>query len=109
MSLLELYTPEICSQLRQLAESRQWQPWEPGEARRDALLEDVELTYHLHLAAEACGTRAGMPPMPAFPINFRYTEGASDPAEFILKYLRRHPPLPWNQSDSAGKFMGICA
>jgi hypothetical protein len=109
MSHLERYTPEICSQLRQLAESRQWQPWGPSNAQREDLLEDVELTYHLHLAAEASGTRAGMPPMPAFPLSFSDPEGSLDPAQFILHYMRRHPPFPWHQSDNAIRSASACA
>lgn len=109
MSHLELYTPEICSQLRQLAECRQWQPWDPNKAQREDILEDVELTYHLHLAAEANGARAGMPPMSAFPLSFSYCEGSLDPAEFIAQYRRRHPPGAWNQLDNAGGSRSACA
>jgi hypothetical protein len=109
MSHLERYTPEICSQLRQLAESRQWHQWDTTKAPGEDLLEDVELTYHLHLAAEASGTRAGMPPMPKFPIRFIYSGDSLDPAEFILNYLRRYPPPPWNRSDNRRRPMSVCA
>lgn len=108
MSQLELYTPEICSELRRLAETRQWHPWDPSKAPPEDLLEDVELTYHLHLAAEANGARAGMPPMPAFPLSFRYSEGSLDPGEFILAYLSRHP-RQWNQSDNRARLLSACA
>ena len=109
MSQIERYTPEICAQLRQIAESRQWHQWDITQASGQDLLEDVELTYHLHLAAEASGFRAGMPPMPNFPIRFIYSEDALDPAEFILNYLRRHPPKPWNRSDNLRSCVCACA
>ena len=98
---LDRYSPEICAQLRRIAEQRNWRAWDRS-LPRDEVLEDLELTYHLHLAAEATGARAGFPAMPAFPIAFIDSEGALDPAEF-LKSLKvsQHVSWAWNQSDSA--------
>ena len=114
MSLLERYTPEICSQLRQFAETRQWHQWNPNkikpeELAKQDLREEVELTYHLHLAAEATGARAGMPPMSAFPAKFRYSGPPPHPREFILHYLARHPHGPVNQSDNCPRSLSACA
>lgn len=109
MSYLERYTPEICFQLRQIAESRQWRQWDPSNSPSDDLLEDVELTYHLHLAAEASGARSGMPPMSNFPVKFKFATDSLDPAEFILSYLRRYPSRPWNRSDNRQQSLCACA
>ena len=109
MSHLERYTPEICSQLRQIAESRQWHPWNLTAPPSAELNEDLLLTYHLHLAAEAAGVRAGLPPMPRFPIRCSFAEHAPDPAEFILLCLRRNPPAPWNRMDSSARVHAVCA
>lgn len=109
MSDLERYTPEICAQLRHFAEMRQWHRWDATHVQGGALsndrlrsdvLEDVELTYHLHLAAEASGMRAGMPAMPPLPLKINLGEKSLDPAEFILNYRRRHSPWQWNQLDN---------
>ena len=101
MRHIDRYTPEICSQLRQMAEQRQWNDWYRPDSRREELLEDLELTCHLHAAAEASGLRAGMAPMPAFPVRLIDSEGVLDPAEFIKTYWRRHSPHTWNRSDNA--------
>ena len=101
MRHLDRYTPEICSQLRQIAENRQWKSWNTWDFTRDDLLEELELTYHLHTAAEATGERAGMAPMPPFPISFSDPEGRLDPELFIKAYSRGQSVRnPWNQSDS---------
>ena len=109
MSPLERYTPHICSQLRQLAESRQWHLWDTTKPPSTEFQEDVQLTYHLHLAADASGSRAGMPPMPRFPIRLHLSADLLDPAEFIRHYLSRHPPAPWNHSDNRPRSRAICA
>lgn len=102
MRHLDRYTPEICSQLRQIAEHRQWRSWDRRDFGREELLEDLELTYHLHIAAEAIGRRAGMAPMPPFPIGFSDTEGCLDPSVFIKFYSPgRVSHREWNQSDNA--------
>jgi hypothetical protein len=85
MRHLERYTPEICSQLRQIAESRDWKSWHQQDAVREDLLQDLELSYHLHLAADVSGTRAGMPPMPPFPLCFADPTRVLDPEEFIKR------------------------
>lgn len=104
MRAVDRYTPEICSKLRQIAEHRQWRNWSCQDFEREDLLEELELTYHLHLAAEASGARAGMAPMPTFPINFTDSEGHLDPAEFIRSYPRsRNPQRTWNRSDNCGR------
>jgi hypothetical protein len=101
MRRLDRYTPEICSQLRQIAEQRNWRAWDHS-VQRDELLEDLELTYHLHVAAEATGKRAGFPAMPEFPIAFVDSEGILDPAGFVRSFFKRHAAAPiWNQSDNA--------
>ncbi len=92
MRRLDRYTPEICSQLRQIAEHRQWRNWNCADFGQEDVLEELELTYHLHVAAEASGARAGMAPMPTFPINFTDSEGRLDPAEFIKSYARNRFP-----------------
>ncbi len=99
---LERYTPEICSHLQQMAEHRQWKDWHLLDSANEELLEDLELTYHLHVAAEATGMRAGMPPMPLFPPRFIDSEGLLDPVEFVNVYRRRHSHGAWNQSDNGG-------
>lgn len=99
---LERYTPEVCSRLRQIAERREWRDWKQTGTKREDLLEEMELTYHLHRAAEAVGKRNGLPPMPLFPIRFIDSEGLLDPVEFINEYHRRHhSPGAWNQMDNA--------
>lgn len=85
MRHLDRYTPEICSQLRQLAEQRNWRAWDDA-VKRDEILDDLELTYHLHVAAEVTGKRAGLPAMPEFPIRFIDSEGILDPAQFVSKF-----------------------
>jgi hypothetical protein len=85
MKHLELYTPDICSQLRQIAEVRQWRDWRRHTHEREAIEKDIELTYHLHAAAEASGARKGMPPMPPCPIHI-HSDHSLDPAEFIAGY-----------------------
>ncbi len=100
---LERYTPEVCSHLRQIAERRNWNDWQRPGSEREELLEEMELTYHLHVAAEATGARRGMPPMPPFPFCFIDSEGILDPVEFLRAYKRRHgSPGGWNHSDNAG-------
>lgn len=100
---LERYTPEVCSQLRQLAERRHWNDWHRTDSRGEELLEDLELTYHLHVAAEVTGARKGMPPMPSFPVRLIDSEGVLDPVEFIRGQLRHNSPRTWNQSDNAAE------
>lgn len=100
---LERYTPEICSHLRHMAETRQWKDWHVVDSAHEELLEDLELTYHLHVAAEATGVRKGMPPMPPFPARVIDSEGLLDPAEFIRGYQARHSHRAWNQSDNGAK------
>ncbi|MBV8896729.1 MAG: hypothetical protein JO051_09470 [Acidobacteriaceae bacterium] len=96
---LNRYSPEICTQLRKIAEQRDWHAWDRS-VRRDELLEDLELTYHLHVAAEATGARAGLPAMPAYPVAFIDSEDVLDPAEFLRSYKARHEmPCAWNESD----------
>jgi hypothetical protein len=103
MSYLDRYTPEVCSQLRQIAEQRSWRAWDKT-VEQDELLEDLELTYHLHAAAEATGARAGLPAMPNFPIGFIDSEGLLNPAEFIKSFTLRRPlSWAWNQSDNGAK------
>ncbi len=103
MRRLDKYTPDICSQLRQIAEQRNWRAWD-GSVQRDELLEDLELTYHLHAAAEATGARAGFPAMPDFPIAFIDSEGVLDPAAFVNTFFaRRLHPVPWNQLDNGSQ------
>lgn len=100
MRRLDRYTPEICSRIRQIAEQRKWRAWDQS-VQQDEILEDLELTYHLHAAAEATGARAGFPAMPEFPIAFVDSEGILDPAEFVVSFSARHPVTPlWNQSDN---------
>lgn len=104
MKRVDRYTPEVCSQLRQIAESRKWRSWNRQEFGSHELLEDLELTYHLHIAAEASGARAGMAPMPPFPMGFTDSEGSLDPLEFINSYLRNRSSLsPLNQTDNPGR------
>lgn len=108
MRRLDQYTPEICCQLRQIAEERNWRAWDKS-VQRDELLEDLELTYHLHVAAEAAGARAGFPAMPGFPIAFIDSEGLLDPSAFIKSFRARHPfERPWNQMDN-GSHAGLAA
>ncbi|HZS55143.1 MAG TPA: hypothetical protein VFA65_12115 [Bryobacteraceae bacterium] len=103
MRHLDRYTPEICSQLRQIAEQRSWRTWDKT-VEQDELLEDLELTYHLHAAAEAMGARAGLPAMPNFPIGFIDSEGILDPIQFIKSFTLRRPLMrAWNQSDNSAK------
>lgn len=103
MRKLDRYTPEICSQLKQIAEERDWRTWDTS-AGQDKLLEDLELTYHLHAAAQAAGARAGLPAMPEFPIGFIDSEGVLDPAEFVRSFTQRIPMRnAWNQSDSGSQ------
>lgn len=83
---LERYTPEVCSQLRQLAERRQWRDWRRADFRREELLEDLELTYHLHVAAEITGARKGMPAMPRSAVRFIDSEGVLDPVRFLKNH-----------------------
>lgn len=71
--------------LRQIAEQRNWRAWDRS-ITQDEVLRDLELTYHLHAAAEAAGARAGFPAMPDFPIKFIDSEGVLDPAEFVTSY-----------------------
>src|SRR5581483_6755632 len=98
---VDRYTPGICYQLRQIAEHRHWSSWNRQDFSRDDLMEDLELTYHLHRAAEATGERAGMAPMPPFPLSFYDREGLLDPAEFIRVCSRRRgSPREWNQLDN---------
>src|SRR5690242_1375045 len=85
MEHLERYTPEICSQLRQIAESRDWKNWHQQTAEREDLLQDIELSYHLHVAADAIGAREGLPPMPPFPLCFADPSSFCDPEEFIKR------------------------
>ena len=85
MRRLDRYTPDICLKLRQIAEQRSWRAWD-GSVKHDELLQDLELTYHLHAAAEAAGARAGFPAMPEFPIRLIDSEGMLDPAEFVTSY-----------------------
>ncbi len=100
MRHLDNYTPDICSQLRHIAERRDWRAWD-NPIQRDEVLEDLELTYHLHLAAEAAGVRAGLPAMSEFPIGFFDSEGILDPSAFIHTFNARHsPPRIMNQSDN---------
>jgi hypothetical protein len=82
MTQLDRYTPEICSQLAAIARQRNWRAWDKP-IQSEELLEDLELTYHLHAAAEANGVRAGLPSMPDFPIGFIDSEGFLDPAQFV--------------------------
>jgi|GEM_PF-2714107 len=87
-----------------MAEQRQWRSWEGRDFGREELLEDLELTYHLHIAAEASGARAGMAPMPAFPIGFTDADGRLDPAEFLKFHAGgRSSRLEWNQSDNGAR------
>lgn len=105
---LNRYSPEICAQLRKIAEQRDWHAWDKS-VHRDEILEDLELTYHLHFAAEATSVRAGLPTMPAYPIAFIDSEGALDPAEFLRAYKARHAtPCLWNESDN-GAYTGLAA
>ena len=100
MARLDRYTPEICSHLRHIAEQRNWHAWDKS-VRSEELLEEVELTYHLHAAAQATGARAGFPAMPDFPIPFIDSEGALDPAKFVTSfYSRRNASIPFNRSDN---------
>jgi hypothetical protein len=85
---LNRYSPEICAQLRRIAEQREWRAWDK-HVQRDEVLEDLELTYHLHIAAEVSGARAGFPAMPTFPVSFIDSEGALDPAEFLRSFKAR--------------------
>lgn len=101
MRHLERYTPEVCSQLRQIAEHRQWKDWYQRDFQREELLEDMELTYHLHVAAEVNGARKGMPPMPSCPVRFIDSEGLLDPVEFLNAYKQQRHMPEWNQSDNA--------
>lgn len=97
---LDRYSPEICAQLRKVAEQRDWHAWD-NSVHRDEILEDLELTYHLHLAAEATSARAGLPAMPTCHVVFIDSEGILDPAAFLRAYKTRHnTPCVWNQSDS---------
>ena len=89
MRHLERYTPEICSQLRQMAERRQWKDWRHRDGSHEELLEDLKLTYHLHIAAQASGARAGMPPMPPFPAGFVDMREYSTPSLSSSSALRR--------------------
>ncbi len=100
---LERYTPEICSQLRHMAEQRQWTNWQRPDSRHEELLEDLELTYHLHIAAEAAGARKGMPPMPPFPARLIDSEGLLDPVDFLNGRMRDNSPRAWNHSDNAAQ------
>lgn len=87
MSRLDRYTPEICSQLKTIAEKRDWRNWDRS-VHWENLMEDLELTYHLHVAAAVSGTRAGLPQMPNSLID---SEGLLDPAEFLRGYFNgRH-------------------
>lgn len=108
MTFLDRYTPEICSQLRQMAEGRQWRSWNVQTAAREDLLEDLELTYHLHVAAEVSGSRAGLPPMPPLPFRLIDSEGLLDPAAFVRMHAR-HSPRRWNQMDNAVRDTAACA
>jgi hypothetical protein len=102
------YSPEICAQLRRIAEQREWREWDKS-VRGDEVLEDLELTYHLHVAAEANGARAGFPAMPTFPVGFIDSEGALDPVDFLNSFqARQGTPCAWNQSDN-GSQTGLVA
>ena len=79
---LDRYTPEICSRLRQIAETRDWENWR--ELGPEDVRIEVELTYHLHVAADASGTRCGMPPMPPCPLRVPFED--PDPARFLEMY-----------------------
>jgi hypothetical protein len=89
MGHLERYTPEICSQLRQIAESRDWTAWSQKDFAREEVLQDLELSFHLHAAAEAVGVRAGLPPMPPFPFCLADPAQFNDPEEFIRRIPQR--------------------
>ncbi len=105
MANLDRYTPEICSRLRQIAERRNWRAWD-GSIQREEVLEDLELTYHLHAAAEAAGARAGLPAMPKFPIRFIDSEGVLDPAQFVESFRARHEIVKFvNQSDNGSQIV----
>jgi hypothetical protein len=100
MAHLDRYTPEICSQLAQIARRRNWRAWDKS-IQSEELLEDLELTYHLHAAAEATGVRAGLPAMPEFPIGFIDSEGVLDPAKFVRSFCARYDLASgWNLSDN---------
>ena len=83
MTNFDRYTPEICSKLRQIAEARDWKNWR--ELGPDDIRMEMELTYHLHLAADASGNRSGMPPMPPYPL--RLPSDNPDPAQFLEMYF----------------------
>ena len=104
MQHLDRYTPAVCSELRQIAEHREWRTWDQLDFAREDLLEDLELTYHLHRAAEASGARAGLTPMPPFPLRFTDKEGLLDPAEFIKYCSRgRSSTREWNHLDNGAR------
>jgi hypothetical protein len=92
MTNLDRYTPEICATLRHIAEHHSWAKWAPQpqklcapkqNTQRETVLRELELTYHLHVAADAAGLRAGLPPMPPFPVSFADPDGLLDPGKFI--------------------------
>ena len=93
MGDLKLYTPEICEMLRRMAEERQWNSWRPGGCPPEILEEEVELTYHLHIAADAQGRRAGLPPLPKCPVTVRLHQKAPDPVEFVRWYHGRRSKI----------------
>lgn len=89
-----------------MAENRQWTDWHLLDSAQEELVEDLALTYHLHIAAEATAARTGMPPMPPFPGEFIASDGLLDPAEFIRICQVRRSHREWNESDNAGKSIG---
>jgi hypothetical protein len=89
MNHLDLYTPDICRQLQEIAETHQWGSWRQNEMLRDDLLEEIELTCHLHTAADVTGLRAGRPPLPPCPLRLP-SDFCLDPASFVATYSFRH-------------------
>ena len=101
MNYLDRYTTEICSKLKQIAEGRDWKNWR--ELKPEDIRVEIELTYHLHAAADAVGTRSGMPPMPPCPLRLPLEH--PDPATFLETYSSQlnAPRSRRNAIDQAGK------
>ena len=103
MKHLDRYTPDICARLREIAEDRHWRSWRNPELHQEDIAEEIELTYHLHLAAEVSGQRAGMPSMSPCPIRVPQGEEPPDPAEFVECYRVRHVPRNKRPNDENRK------
>lgn len=110
MGHLDRYTNEICSELRDIAEFHCWSQWDANTSWCEDVLEDLELTYHLHFAADMAGRRAGWRPMPRLPLRFIEADSVLDPRRFLDGYKRRHTPAPllFNQSDNRAMAHAAC-